>query len=40
MAAWLLVIAGITTLLVAANKKQTEHVCKMVNVSIKGKGEK
>jgi len=40
MAAWLLVIAGITTLLVAANKKQTEHVCKMVNVSIKGTGEK
>jgi cell division protein FtsQ len=40
MAAWLLVIAGITTLLVAANKKQTEHVCKMVNVAIKGTGEK
>jgi cell division protein FtsQ len=40
MAAWLLVIGGITTLLVAANKKQTEHVCKKVNVSIKGTGEK
>jgi cell division protein FtsQ len=40
LAAWLLVIGGITTLLVAANRKQTEHVCKSVNVSIKGSGEK
>ncbi len=40
LAAWLLVIGGITTLLVAANKKQAEHVCKKVNVSIKGSGEK
>jgi cell division protein FtsQ len=40
LAAWLLVIGGITSLLVAANKKQTEHVCKNVNVSIKGSGEK
>ena len=40
MAAWLLVIGGITTLLVAANKRQTEHVCKKVNVSITGSGDK
>jgi cell division protein FtsQ len=36
---WCLVIAGITTLLVAANRKKTEHVCKEVVISIKGSGE-
>ena len=40
LAAWFVVIGGITTLLVAANKKKTEHVCKQIVVSIKGSGEK
>lgn len=33
---WLLVISGIATLLVAANRKQKEHVCKDIFISIKG----
>jgi cell division protein FtsQ len=33
---WLLVISGITTLLVAANRKEKEHVCKDILVGIKG----
>ena len=33
---WLLVICGITTLLVAANRKDKEHVCKEILVGIKG----
>ena len=33
---WLLVISGITTLLLAANSKQKEHVCKDVLIGIKG----
>ncbi|MGZ3850986.1 MAG: cell division protein FtsQ/DivIB [Flavisolibacter sp.] len=37
---WFLVITGITTLLIAANRKNTEHLCKRVVVSIKGTGEK
>ena len=40
ISAWCLVIAGITTLLVAANRKKKEHVCKGVAVGIKGSGEK
>jgi cell division protein FtsQ len=33
---WLLVISGITTLLVAANCKEKEHVCKDILIGIKG----
>jgi cell division protein FtsQ len=33
---WLLVISGITTLLVAANRKEKEHVCKDILIGIKG----
>jgi cell division protein FtsQ len=33
---WLLVITGITSLLIAANSKKKEHVCKDVLVGIKG----
>jgi cell division protein FtsQ len=33
---WLLVICGITTLLVAANRKEKEHVCKDILIGIKG----
>lgn len=35
-----MVIAGMTTLLVAANKKQKMHVCTEVLIGIKGAGEK
>jgi cell division protein FtsQ len=38
--AWSLVIGGITTLLVAANRKQKEHLCRKVVVGFKGAGEK
>lgn len=38
-AVWLLVISGITTLLIAANRKQKEHDCKKVVISIKGMDE-
>ncbi|MGN6399173.1 MAG: cell division protein FtsQ/DivIB [Flavisolibacter sp.] len=40
LAAWFVVIGGLTTLLIAANRKKTEHVCKQIVVSIKGSGEK
>ncbi|MFL5787120.1 MAG: cell division protein FtsQ/DivIB [Flavisolibacter sp.] len=40
IAAWFLVISGITSLLVAANNKQKEHVCKEVSISILGTGDK
>jgi cell division protein FtsQ len=33
---WLLVISGITTLLLAANRKEKEHVCKDILIGIKG----
>ncbi len=33
-------ITGITTLLIAANKKKAEHVCKKLVIGIKGTGEK
>ena len=33
---WLLVISGITTLLIAANRKEQVHVCKDIFVGIKG----
>lgn len=37
---WLLVLAGMTTLLVAASRKQKEHVCREILIGIKGTGEK
>ncbi|HYK55349.1 MAG TPA: FtsQ-type POTRA domain-containing protein [Flavisolibacter sp.] len=40
LTAWSLVIVGITTLLIAANKKKAEHVCKKIVIGIKGTGEK
>jgi cell division protein FtsQ len=36
VSAWFLVISGITTLLVAANRKQTERLCRQVVFSMKG----
>jgi cell division protein FtsQ len=36
--AWLAVIAGMTTLLVAASRRQTEHVCHKVVVRVKAAG--
>jgi cell division protein FtsQ len=36
MGGWLLVISGITSLLVAANSKQKEHVCRDIFIGIKG----
>ena len=38
-AAWLVVIAGITVLLVAANKKHAQKTCREIKVAIKGSGE-
>ena len=40
LGAWLLVISGIVTLLVAANRKQERHLCREVVIAIKGSGEK
>jgi len=40
LTAWSLAIGGIATLLVAANRRKTEHVCKDIAISIKGAGEK
>ena len=40
LSAWVLVIAGMSTLLVAANKKTKKHVCTEVLIGIKGAGEK
>ncbi|MFL5771626.1 MAG: cell division protein FtsQ/DivIB [Flavisolibacter sp.] len=39
MGAWFLVISGITTLLIAANRRKSKHVCTEVLVGIKGSGE-
>jgi len=36
LAGWLLVISGITTLLIAANRKEREHVCTEILIGIKG----
>ena len=36
LGAWLLVISGITTLLIAANRKEQVHVCKDIFIGIKG----
>lgn len=33
---WLLVISGLATLLIAANSKQKEHICKNIFIGIKG----
>jgi cell division protein FtsQ len=38
--AWLLVAGGITTLLVAANRKEKTHYCKRIDININGAGEK
>jgi cell division protein FtsQ len=38
--AWFIVISGITTLLVAAHRKQKEHLCKDIVISIKGNGDR
>ena len=40
LTAWFLVISGIATLLIAANRKQKKHLCTEVLVGIKGSGEK
>jgi cell division protein FtsQ len=40
MAAWVLVGCGLTTLLVAANRKSGGHACREVRVHISGEGEK
>jgi cell division protein FtsQ len=40
LAAWFLVICGITSLLIAANRKQKAHLCTEILVGIKGTGEK
>src|ERR1700694_1970587 len=40
LTAWLLVIGGLTTLLIAANRKQRDHVCRDVEIAIRGTGEK
>jgi cell division protein FtsQ len=36
LSGWLLVICGITTLLIAANRKEKVHVCKDILIGIKG----
>jgi cell division protein FtsQ len=36
LSGWFLVISGITTLLVAANRKEKEHVCRDILIGIKG----
>jgi len=38
--AWMLVISGVVVLLVAANRKESHHVCRDVSISLKGSGEK
>ena len=40
LAVWMLLISGLTTLLIAANKKQKEHRCSEVLIGIRGSGEK
>jgi cell division protein FtsQ len=40
LAAWLIVIAGITVLLVAANRKHDDKICRDVVVNIQGTGDK
>jgi len=38
LGAWFLVISGITTLLIAANRRKSKHVCTQVQIGIKGSG--
>lgn len=40
LAAWLLVVSTIATVLIAANRKQKEHICSDVIVGIKGESDK
>jgi cell division protein FtsQ len=40
LVAWLLVISGMATLLIAANRKQKDHVCHAVLIGIKGGDQK
>jgi cell division protein FtsQ len=40
LAAWLLVISAIATVLIAANRRQKQHVCSDVIVGIKGESDK
>jgi len=40
IAAWLVVCSGMLTLLIAANQKTQDHVCKKVIITINGNGEK
>jgi cell division protein FtsQ len=40
LSAWFLVVSGMATLLIAASRKQKEHVCTEVLVGIQGSGEK
>lgn len=40
LSAWFVVISGMATLLIAANRKQKKHVCTEVLIGIKGSGEK
>jgi cell division protein FtsQ len=37
--AWMAVASGLTTLLIAANRKEQNHLCKDVRITIKGVGE-
>jgi len=37
---WLLLIGGMATLLIAANRKKKDHVCEEILIGIKGSGEK
>jgi cell division protein FtsQ len=39
LGAWFLVISGITTLLIAANRRKSKHVCTEVLIGIKGSGQ-
>ena len=39
LTAWFLVISGLATLLIAANRKQKQHLCKQILVGIRGSGE-
>ena len=40
LAAWFVVISGMATLLIAANRKQRAHVCREVLIGIRGSGDK
>ena len=40
ISAWTLVISGLVVLLVAANRRESTHVCRDVSINLKGSGEK